>query len=106
MLNFIRLPLSPSRPSPCPFSPMYLTSISDLTLHNIIMIFLSLQKSLVIRRGPIFITKNPCVHPGDLQKFTAKNVPALHHMIDVVVFPAKGKRPHPNELSGLSILVL
>ena len=61
---------------------------------------LYLQKNLLVLKGDLFITKNPCVHPGDLKSFKARDVPALHHMFDVVVFPSKGPRPHPNELSG------
>uniref|UniRef100_A0A2N9GXJ8 RNA-dependent RNA polymerase n=1 Tax=Fagus sylvatica TaxID=28930 RepID=A0A2N9GXJ8_FAGSY len=36
----------------------------------------------------------------DVRVLKAVNVPALHHMVDCVVFPQKGKRPHPNECSG------
>ena len=53
-----------------------------------------------ILEGDVFITKNPCLHPGDLKKVQAVDIPALHHLYDVIVFPAKGQRPHPNELSG------
>ena len=53
-----------------------------------------------ILEGDVFITKNPCLHPGDLKRVRAVNIPALYHLYDVVVFPAKGQRPHPNELSG------
>ncbi|XP_057961725.1 probable RNA-dependent RNA polymerase 1 [Malania oleifera] len=50
--------------------------------------------------GKVVVAKNPCLHPGDVRVLTAVNVPALHHMVDCVVFPQKGVRPHPNECSG------
>ncbi|KAH7839585.1 hypothetical protein Vadar_006011 [Vaccinium darrowii] len=53
-----------------------------------------------IVRGKVFVAKNPCLHPGDIRVLRAVDVPALHHMVDCVVFPQKGTRPHPNECSG------
>ncbi|KAL4196139.1 hypothetical protein AMTRI_Chr04g244530 [Amborella trichopoda] len=50
--------------------------------------------------GKVIVAKNPCLHPGDVRILTAIDVPALHHMVNCVVFPQKGKRPHPNECSG------
>ncbi|KAJ6824420.1 putative RNA-dependent RNA polymerase 1 [Iris pallida] len=50
--------------------------------------------------GRVIVAKNPCLHPGDIRVLLAVDVPNLHHMIDCVVFPQKGKRPHPNECSG------
>ncbi|CAN0876581.1 RNA-dependent RNA polymerase 1 [Linum grandiflorum] len=53
-----------------------------------------------ILKGNIVVAKNPCLHPGDIRVLRAVDVPALHHMVDCVVFPQKGHRPHPNECSG------
>ncbi|KAM7488845.1 hypothetical protein LguiB_026329 [Lonicera macranthoides] len=50
--------------------------------------------------GNVVVAKNPCLHPGDVRVLEAVDVPALHHMVDCVIFPQKGKRPHPNECSG------
>ncbi|XP_071927361.1 probable RNA-dependent RNA polymerase 1 isoform X1 [Coffea arabica] len=54
----------------------------------------------VILEEKVVVAKNPCLHPGDVRILKAVNLPALHHMMDCVVFPQKGKRPHPNECSG------
>ncbi|KAK0595797.1 hypothetical protein LWI29_010039 [Acer saccharum] len=48
----------------------------------------------------VVVAKNPCLHPGDMRVLKAVDVQALHHMVDCIVFPAKGKRPHPDECSG------
>ncbi|KAK4395678.1 RNA-dependent RNA polymerase 1 [Sesamum angolense] len=51
-------------------------------------------------KGKVVVAKNPCLHPGDVRVLKAVDVKALHHMVDCVVFPKKGMRPHPNECSG------
>ncbi|OVA10030.1 RNA-dependent RNA polymerase [Macleaya cordata] len=58
------------------------------------------DNSTFVVTGKVVVAKNPCLHPGDMRVLQAVNVPALHHMVDCVVFPQKGKRPHPNECSG------
>jgi RNA-dependent RNA polymerase len=50
--------------------------------------------------GKCVIAKNPCLHPGDVRVLKAVDKPQLRYLKDVVIFPQKGKRPHPNECSG------
>ncbi|KAL5553267.1 hypothetical protein UlMin_040668 [Ulmus minor] len=57
-------------------------------------------KRKFIVRGKVVVAKNPCLHPGDVRVLMAVDVPELHHMVNCVVFPQKGNRPHPNECSG------
>ncbi|KAM3243573.1 hypothetical protein ACQJBY_055491 [Aegilops geniculata] len=55
-------------------------------------------KSIVT--GKVVVAKNPCIHPGDIRILQAVQSPLLGHMVNCVVFPQLGPRPHPNECSG------
>ena len=54
----------------------------------------------IVLRGPVVVTRNPCLHPGDVRQLEAVDVPGLCHLVDCVVFPRQGSRPHPNEMAG------
>ncbi|KAH7934737.1 uncharacterized protein LOC119404960 [Rhipicephalus sanguineus] len=58
------------------------------------------SKATHVLTGTVLVTKCPCLHPGDVRKFEAVDVPELRHIKDCIVFPAKGPRPHPNEMAG------
>lgn len=53
-----------------------------------------------IIEGPCIIARNPSLHPGDIRVVKAVNVPELHHLRDVVVFPQTGDRDLPSMCSG------
>ncbi|GAA5813500.1 hypothetical protein MFLAVUS_006978 [Mucor flavus] len=50
--------------------------------------------------GEVVVFRNPCFHPGDVRVVKAVDKPNLHHLIDVVVFSAKGFRDIPSMCSG------
>ncbi|PON93354.1 RNA-dependent RNA polymerase-type [Trema orientale] len=52
--------------------------------------------------GKLVVTKNPCLHPGDIRVLEAIYNAELEEkgLVDCLVFPQKGERPHPNECSG------
>ncbi|KAI0803554.1 RNA dependent RNA polymerase-domain-containing protein [Xylaria sp. FL0064] len=51
-------------------------------------------------KGLCVVGRNPSLHPGDIRVVEAVDVPALHHLRDVVVFPANGDRDIPSMCSG------
>ncbi|XVF49609.1 hypothetical protein PTKIN_Ptkin04bG0026900 [Pterospermum kingtungense] len=58
------------------------------------------KKAIVI--GKVVVTKNPCLHPGDIRVLEAVYDAQMEEkgLVDCLVFPQKGERPHPNECSG------
>ncbi|RYC59378.1 hypothetical protein CHU98_g6828 [Xylaria longipes] len=58
------------------------------------------QNSYMVVTGLCIVGRNPSLHPGDLRVVEAVDVPALQHLRDVVVFPAKGDRDIPSMCSG------
>lgn len=55
---------------------------------------------MAIKGTEILVTRNPCLHPGDLQKFSVVEKPELSHLTDCIVFPVRGKRPSADMMSG------
>lgn len=57
-------------------------------------------------RGQVVVCKNPCYLLGDIRVLTAVGdtdnpaVRKLNHLVDCIVFPTRGERPHPNEIAG------
>jgi hypothetical protein len=48
----------------------------------------------------VTVYRSPSLYPGDIKILKAIKTPALSHMVNVIVFSKKGKRPTFNKLSG------
>ncbi|KAL2900662.1 RNA-dependent RNA polymerase 1 [Bienertia sinuspersici] len=78
----------------------YLSHVEDMIGNDLLTLTDNdFEPNNYVVKGKVVMAKNPCLHPSDFCILMAVDVPALHHMIDCVVFPQRGKRPHPNECS-------
>lgn len=50
--------------------------------------------------GKVIVGKNPCYLLGDVRVLEAVDDCRLNHLVDCIVFPIKGIRPHPSEIAG------
>ncbi len=50
--------------------------------------------------GSVVVAKNPCYLLGDVRVLKCVSVPGLDHLVDCIVFPIQGDRPHPSEIAG------
>lgn len=53
-----------------------------------------------LKNTEIIVIRNPCLHPGDWQKFKVVERPELSHLVDCVVFSTRGRRPAADLMSG------
>ena len=54
-------------------------------------------------QGKVTVGKNPCYLLGDVRLLTAvsdSRTYKLEHLVDCIVFPVQGERPHPAEIAG------
>lgn len=54
--------------------------------------FQKFDEKTAIVTGKIVVTKNPCLHPGDIRILEAVRNDALVNFVDCIVFPQKGER--------------
>jgi RNA-dependent RNA polymerase len=59
-----------------------------------------LTQKVTVIQGICVVARNPSLHKGDVRVVKAVDVPALHHLRDVVVFPQTGDRDLPSMCSG------
>ena len=48
----------------------------------------------------VVVAKNPCYFLGDIRVLTTVDHPELNHLVDCIVYPVQGKRPHSTEIAG------
>ena len=76
-----------------------------LEIHDLPQIFLQLSEPIdpshtKIIEGVCLVGRNPSHHPGDIRVCQAVDIPALHHLKDVLVFSQLGDRDVPGMCSG------
>jgi hypothetical protein len=54
----------------------------------------------VLVETKVLVGRNPSHHPGDMRVLECVDVPKCHHLVDCIVFPVQGDRPHADEMSG------
>lgn len=67
-------------------------------------IFVQVSKGLEdkpwVVKGPMLLARNPSLHPGDIRVVRGVDIPELHHLQNVVVFPQTGDRDIASMCSG------
>lgn len=58
------------------------------------------QGVLTLDGAEVIVGRNPCLHPGDIQKFKAVQNDLLGHLEECIIFPTVGKRDAPSLMSG------
>ena len=72
-------------------------------IHSLPEVFVQLVRSdnkPTVIEGPMVLARNPSLHPGDLRVVRGVDVPALHHLKNVVVLPQTGDRDVASMCSG------
>lgn len=54
----------------------------------------------ILKGMEVLVTRNPCLHPGDLQKFKAVEREELAYLVDCIVFPTQGRKLSADLMSG------
>ena len=54
----------------------------------------------VLMKGPMLVTRNPCVHPGDIRIVKGVDKSELQDYVNVIVFSSKGKRPEQDKMAS------
>ncbi|TID15666.1 Methylisocitrate lyase [Venturia nashicola] len=57
-------------------------------------------QSVALQGTEVIVTRNPCLHPGDIRKLKVVNCPDLAHLTDCIVFPTQGGRATADLMSG------
>eukprot|EP00026_Physarum_polycephalum_P004004 Phypoly_transcript_04021.p1 GENE.Phypoly_transcript_04021~~Phypoly_transcript_04021.p1 ORF type:complete len:720 (+),score=100.17 Phypoly_transcript_04021:60-2219(+) len=65
-------------------------------------VFINLKNKGVVT-GRVAVTKSPCMHPGDIRLLKAQDIPQLYGLVDVIVFPSKGKRPTADMIANSDV---